>query len=92
MTSLNAPGFSITLLNVTHTARVFDSGKGEQEILDLIDAPQASAAWPGSSFTSIPETLRARTRQERYIEVTEEPVAAQVEKTGPKVNGKLSLS
>lgn len=87
MTSLNAPGFSITLLNISHTTRTFDSGKGEQEILDLYDAPHASAAWPGGNIYPVPETLKKRTREEKFIELKDEPVAAQEESKGPKVSG-----
>ncbi|KAF9039619.1 Dak1-domain-containing protein [Hymenopellis radicata] len=84
MTSLNAPGFSITLLNVSHSARILNSGKGEEEIIDLYDAPHASAAWPGGNIYPVPENLKKRTREEKIIEVKEEPVVAQAESAGPK--------
>jgi hypothetical protein len=62
MTSLNSPGFSITLLNLTHIAYVHptfvtpdvktDGGDVTPAYLRaLLDAPHASAAWPAAPYT-----------------------------------------
>lgn len=84
MTSLNAPGFSISLLNLSFVARARNNGKGEAEIIELVDAPHASAAWPGSNLSLVPEHLARRTREERFVDVVEEPVV-KVEESSTKV-------
>lgn len=88
MTSLNAPGFSISLLNLSFVARARNNGKGEAEIIELVDAPHASAAWPGSNLSLVPEHLAKRTREERFVDVVEEPVV-KVEESSTKVQGML---
>ena len=63
MGSLNQPGFSLTLLNLTHVAK---STSSVDQVISLIDAPHASASWPTNSIIgSTPEALRNRTREER---------------------------
>ncbi|KAK9382781.1 Dak1 domain-containing protein [Kockiozyma suomiensis] len=44
MTSLNAPAFAITLLNITHAAR--ESGVDASQILEYFDAPTDALSWP----------------------------------------------
>ncbi|KAG7442219.1 dihydroxyacetone kinase [Guyanagaster necrorhizus] len=90
MTSLNAPGFSITLLNLSFVARARNNGKGEAEIIELIDAPHASAAWPGSNLSLVPDHLAKRTREERFVDVVEEPVV-KMEESSTKVRGMLAI-
>lgn len=102
MASLNAPGFSISLLNLTHVAKAFDSVSSQASIssvspnlatkskevasittktlLELIDAPHASAAWPGGNIYPLPEHLERRKMSERFIDEPDHP--------GPQVNGK----
>lgn len=43
-TSLNAPGFSISLCNISAASR--DSGTAVAELLELLDAPTTAVAWP----------------------------------------------
>ncbi|KDR72886.1 hypothetical protein GALMADRAFT_252217 [Galerina marginata CBS 339.88] len=69
MGSLNAPGFSLTLLNLSLVSKTVSS---VEELVTFIDAPHASAAWPTSSMYSTPEALKNRTREERFINVPEE--------------------
>ncbi|KAH7886467.1 DAK1 DegV-like protein [Phlebopus sp. FC_14] len=53
MTSLNAPGFSISLVNVTRVEEIINMtyGKGEEkdpiDVLALLDAPTDATAWVG---------------------------------------------
>jgi dihydroxyacetone kinase len=70
MGSLNQPGFSLTLLNLTHVSKTASS---VDQVTSLIDAPHASAAWPANNIIgSTPEALRKRTREEKWIDVPEE--------------------
>ncbi|PPQ94505.1 hypothetical protein CVT25_014159 [Psilocybe cyanescens] len=55
MTSLNAPGFSISILNITGTMRAFRATVGREvgvgtdiSIEDLLDAPTDAYAWVGA--------------------------------------------
>ncbi|KAI6127024.1 DAK1 DegV-like protein [Pisolithus sp. B1] len=60
MTSLNAPGFSISLVNVTRIhALVNDQTSGEEpiDILALLDAPTDAHSWVGARHWSL-ETQR----------------------------------
>ena len=47
MTSLNAPGFSISLLNVSQIKRKLASTQPHVDIRALIDAPTSAQAWAG---------------------------------------------
>lgn len=54
MTSLNAPGFSITLLNVSHASRQLPAQShlrtcSVPDILGFIDAETEAVAWSGGS-------------------------------------------
>jgi dihydroxyacetone kinase len=69
MTSLNAPGFSLTLLNLTHIATSVSS---VTELLAFVDAPHASAAWPSTSVFPVPEKLARRTREEKFVDIPAE--------------------
>lgn len=43
-TSLNAPGFSISLCNISAASR--ESGTAVTELLELLDAPTTAVSWP----------------------------------------------
>ncbi|KAL5520362.1 hypothetical protein ACEPAG_9586 [Sanghuangporus baumii] len=52
MTSLNAPGFSLSVLNLTSISRMVDTEStteaiGTSELLSFIDAPTEATAWTG---------------------------------------------
>ncbi|KAF5372202.1 hypothetical protein D9758_005026 [Tetrapyrgos nigripes] len=47
MTSLNAPGFSIHLLNVSSIYRSLANGRGDLDILQLLDDPTDAHSWVG---------------------------------------------
>ena len=67
MTTLNAIGFSLSLLNVTQIAQ--EVCITVDKVLDFLDAPHASANWPSRSAYPVPENLAKRTREEKFIEV-----------------------
>ncbi|KEI41901.1 uncharacterized protein L969DRAFT_44135 [Mixia osmundae IAM 14324] len=61
LTSLDGSGFSITLLNISSAASDVSSNS---ELLDLLDAPAATAAWSNPSATSSASASRdSRTKQ-----------------------------
>jgi len=67
MGSHNQPGFSLTLLNLTHVAK---SASSVDHVISLIDAPHASASWPADTIIgSTPEALRKWTLEEKSIDV-----------------------
>ena len=70
MTTLNAIGFSLSLLNVSQIAH--EAGTYVHTVLSLLDAPHASANWPSRSVYPTPEHLANRTRSEKYIEMPKE--------------------
>jgi len=88
MTSLNSPGFSLTLLNLSLISKSVSS---IEELLAFIDAPHASASWPTSSIYSAPEALRNRTRAERFIDVPQENEHVDVVVDGAKLHGKFKF-
>ncbi|KAJ7675427.1 hypothetical protein B0H17DRAFT_1080731 [Mycena rosella] len=86
MTSLNAPGFSLTLLNLTHISKSVSS---VEELLAFVDAPHASAAWPSTSVYPVPEKLSKRTREEKFVDIPAEHKLAQV--GGPTLKGAFKV-
>jgi triose/dihydroxyacetone kinase / FAD-AMP lyase (cyclizing) len=48
-TSLNAPGFSISLCNITKAAQ--DSNSKVSELLDLLDLKTSAVSWPNTTTT-----------------------------------------
>ncbi|KAF3913413.1 hypothetical protein ABW20_dc0109461 [Dactylellina cionopaga] len=57
-TSLNGPGFSISLLNISGAAR--DHKTSANEILRLLDAPTDAPAWPRVNY-AVSKTTKAAT-------------------------------
>jgi len=87
MGSLNQPGFSLILLNLTHIAKLASS---VGQVTFLIEAPHLSAAWPTNSIIRLTtETLRKRTRDQRSIDIPEE--AAEVMVGGSKITVRRSM-
>ena len=80
MTSLNAPGFSITLWNLTHNSRLVAALEEEKEelkpdvsfLLSLVDAPHGAAAWPSSALVHHGDDKR--TREEKFVKFEEETI------------------
>lgn len=79
MTTLNAIGFSLSLLNVTQIAQ--EAGISTDKVLGFLDAPHASANWPSTSVYPTPEHLSKRTREEKFIDV---PKAEKLHETATK--------
>lgn len=65
MTSLNAPIFAVTLLNVTHCAK--QAGLSEEEVFSFLDAPTKSCNWPNNHY-STNEPVKINT-----VETTSQP-------------------
>ncbi|KAK1222254.1 hypothetical protein PQX77_014887 [Marasmius sp. AFHP31] len=79
MTSLNAPGFSITLWNLTHNSRLVTALEKEEELkpdvsflLSLVDAPHGAASWPSSALVHHDDDKR--TREEKFVKFEEETI------------------
>ncbi|ORX40992.1 Dak1 domain-domain-containing protein [Kockovaella imperatae] len=71
MGSMNMPGLSISLTNLTNIAK--DTGVSTKELLTLIDAPHTSFAWPATqNIYPLPGKLQARKRQDAFTEVAKE--------------------
>ncbi|KAK6906553.1 dihydroxyacetone kinase [Kwoniella mangroviensis CBS 8507] len=72
MGSMNMPGISLSLLNLTNVAAE-NSFVSTSRLLELLDAPHNSPAWPATSQRyPLPEGLRNRKREDAFTEVEEE--------------------
>ena len=88
MSSMNMPGISLSLLNLTNVASEcpFTS---ITTLLDLLDAPHRSPGWPSSgNIYPLPDRLKARKRADQFIEVTKEEKKAPAGE--PKLQSALS--
>ncbi|KAK5160866.1 Dak1 domain-containing protein [Cryomyces antarcticus] len=83
-TSLNAPGFSITLCNLTGIANSAELSMSE--ILTLLDSPTSAPAWPKNGYAYAENAEKASSSEKKS------PVASRSEKSasdqGPKVDPK----
>ncbi|ORY31220.1 Dak1 domain-domain-containing protein [Naematelia encephala] len=72
MGSMNMPGLSISLLNLTNVS--VDCPEFQVDtLLDLLDAPHTSFAWPATqNIYPLPDALRTRTRADLFTEVKQE--------------------
>ncbi|KAK1923124.1 Dak1 domain-containing protein, partial [Papiliotrema laurentii] len=81
MGSMNMPGFSISLTNLSNISE--ETKVPVERLLELVDAPHNSPAWPATStIYPVPESLR-RARQDQFTEVEKEEHVAP--KRGPKI-------
>lgn len=88
MGSMNMPGVSLSVLNVSNVAR--DTGLPEDALLDLLDAPHAAPAWPATSTVHpLPAHLRGRTLADALTELPAEVKAAAP--PGPRLDGDAAL-
>jgi hypothetical protein len=78
MTSLNAPGFSLTLLNATGTGNA-------KEVLSYIDAPADVLAWGGGHHSG-----PLRSREEQLHKVEAKKAAPSAGASGQEVKGALA--
>ena len=82
MTSMNMPGISLSLLNLTNVAAEC-SFTSTTKLLELLDAPHNSPAWPANQGVyPLPEKLKNRKRQDRFVEVEKEE---EIVSTGPRL-------
>ncbi|TIB18943.1 hypothetical protein E3P92_00343 [Wallemia ichthyophaga] len=88
MTSLNMPGFSLSLLNVTRADSVC-GGVGGVRVVDLLYDPTAVTAWPAMSMgrdTSIEQEERQERVEDGYDVGAEVETKTEQNKTHDKVN------
>ncbi|WVQ85797.1 dihydroxyacetone kinase [Cryptococcus sp. DSM 104549] len=72
MGSMNMPGISLSLLNLTNVAADISSVSTEQ-LLTFLDAPHNSVSWPATSqIYPLPEALKGRKREDKFVEAEEE--------------------
>jgi dihydroxyacetone kinase len=71
MGSMNMPGISLTLLNLTNVSE--ECSIPVEKLLELLDAPHRSPAWPTThNMYPVPENLGNRKRQDAWIDVAKE--------------------
>lgn len=86
MGSMNMPGVSLTLLNLTNVSA--ETNLPVSRLLELIDAPHNSPAWP-SQPTPVSTKLAGRKRQDAWVDVAKEEKP--VRKEHKKILGELEL-
>jgi len=84
MTSMNMPGVSLSLLNLTNVAAEC-SFTSTEKLLELLDAPHNSPAWPANqNVYPLPEKLKGRKMADKFTEVEKEE---EIVSKGPKLQG-----
>ncbi|WVQ70545.1 dihydroxyacetone kinase [Cryptococcus sp. DSM 104548] len=72
MGSMNMPGISLSLLNLSNVAAQ-NEFVSVSTLLEFLDAPHNSVAWPATSQRyPLPEHLKNRKRQDKFVDVEEE--------------------
>ncbi|ODN82872.1 dihydroxyacetone kinase [Cryptococcus amylolentus CBS 6039] len=72
MGSMNMPGISLSLLNLSNVAAE-NNFVSVPKLLEFLDAPHNSVAWPATSqIYPLPEHLKNRKREDKFIDVEEE--------------------
>ncbi|ORY26018.1 Dak1 domain-domain-containing protein [Naematelia encephala] len=83
MGSMNMPGISISLLNLTNVTQDCNF-VSVLDLLQMMDAPQNSVAWPATSgIYPLPDYLKNRKREDAFTEIEEQEKA--FEFGGPKL-------
>lgn len=85
-TSLNGPGFSITLGNISGMGRAIN--KSVEEVLELLDAPTTAPAWPKNNYKR-PDEQKAKWAQERQKATSTTSNGNVLAKDGPKTPDSL---
>lgn len=89
MGSMNMPGISLSLLNLTNIAEEC-SFTSTKHLLELIDAPHNTPGWPATqNMYPVPPELAQRKRADQFIEVEKEEKVAHI--GGPKMIGKSNI-
>lgn len=90
MGSMNMPGISLSLLNLTNVASEC-SFVTTSDLLGLIDAPHNTPGWPATqNMFPVPPALAERKREEMYTEVEKEEKI--VHTGGVKLVGEYTLA
>lgn len=72
MGSMNMPGISLSLLNLTNVAEEC-SFVDTSKLIGFLDAPHNSVAWPATSqIYPLPEKLANRKREDKFVDAEEE--------------------
>jgi dihydroxyacetone kinase len=82
MGSMNMPGISLTLLNLTNVSE--ECNIPTEKLLEMLDAPHNSPAWPQSPIYPLPKELE-RGRKEAWVDVEKEEKV--VKKGGKQIFG-----
>lgn len=86
MGSMNMPGLSISLLNLTNVADECSSIVDVAKLLTFLDAPHLTSAWPATeNIYPLPEKLKGRKREDAFTEVEKEEKKTVTD--GPKLLG-----
>lgn len=80
-TSLNGPGFSISLANISGLARSIEANT--EEIMRLLDAPTDAASWPKNGYAITPATDIPNGHANEHTNGHKEDIAAE---SGPQVD------
>jgi dihydroxyacetone kinase len=68
---MNMPGISLTLLNLTNVSE--ETSIPVDQLLDMLDAPHNSPAWPTTqNMYPVPKELASRKRQDAWVDVAKE--------------------
>lgn len=71
MGSMNMPGISLTLLNLSNVSQ--ECSIPVLKLLELLDAPHNTPAWPTTqNMYPVPQALQDRKRQEAWVDVAKE--------------------
>lgn len=71
MGSMNMPGISLTLLNLTNVSE--ECSIPVSKLLDMLDAPHNSPAWPCTqNMYPVSQALEGRKRQDAWVDVKKE--------------------
>ena len=80
-TSLNAPGWSVSLLNLSGIER--DTGSSTKELLRLLDSETTAPAWPKNGYSEITEVPQKD---------QDASAASSLGGKGPKIDGSIAES
>jgi len=84
MGSMNMPGFSISLTNLTNISQA--TSLPTSALLEMVDAPHNSPSWPATStIYPVPPNLAGKKREDRFTEVEKE------EKIAHKTSGEKAI-
>lgn len=71
MGSMNMPGISLTLLNLSNVSE--ECSIPVEKLLEMLDAPHNSPAWPMTSgIYPLPKELEGRGRKDAWVDVAKE--------------------